>query len=587
VNPKHITPYAEIPAAERALADDLIFARRPDALPRFIEYFETVQRPEAARAGEEETARTAEERIHTQILHRRKDGIEALLDDALTRHDAVWVLNNVLLPAMKDVGDRFGAGELILPFVLQSAEVMKKAVRHLEQFLEKQEGVTKGKVVLATVYGDVHDIGKSLVNTILTNNGYTVLDLGKQVPANVIIDKAVETGADAIGLSALLVSTSKQMPLVVQELHKRGLSIPVLIGGAAINRKFGQRALFVEPGTPYAPGVFYCKDAFEGLETLDQLVDPGRRDALVARIHAEAEAQAGAPPLPPTGGGAGPVVQAERYEPVDIPMPPFWGARTIRTIPLQNVFPCIDRDELFRLSWGAKNTHGEGWDHLRAECTARLERMEREALQSGYLAPRAVYGYFPCNADGDEVVVYDPAPFPPPAPPPAGGRGEALREIARFHFPRQPAQQRLGVSDYFAPRESGKIDVIALQVVTVGHGADAHFAELQARGDYAEAYFVHGLSVQTAEATAEYVHRYVRRELGIERGKRYSWGYGACPDLADHAQVFRLLPAERDLDMSLTPAFQLVPEQSTAAFVVHHPRAAYFNVGVSRAESLG
>src|SRR5262245_55858247 len=225
-----------------------------------------------------------EEALHWQILHRKKEGVEDWIDRSVEKIGAVPTLNEVLLPAMKEVGDKFGAGELILPFVLQSAEVMKKAVKHLEQFLERADGYTKGKVVLATVYGDVHDIGKSLVNTILSNNGYTVFDLGKQVPVNTIIDKALEVGADAIGLSALLVSTSKQMPLCVQELDRRGLKIPVLIGGAAINRRFGRRALFVEAERPYDSGVFYCKDAFEGLETMDRLQDDDARAPFISGI---------------------------------------------------------------------------------------------------------------------------------------------------------------------------------------------------------------------------------------------------------------------------------------------------------------
>src|SRR4029077_18877861 len=291
INPAHVKPYPDIDVEQRELAEDLVFNRRPDALARFIAYFDE-------NATEDETQERADpfegmappERIHQQILHRRKDGIEDQIDLALADHTPVEVLNEILLPAMKDVGDRFGSGELILPFVLQSAEVMKRAVAHVEKFLDKKEGVTKGKVVLATVYGDVHDIGKNLVKTILSNNGYTVFDLGKQVPANVIIDKAVEVKADAIGLSALLVSTSKQMPLIVQELDKRGLHIPVLIGGAAINRKFGRRILFIdsERQHPYAPGVFYCKDAFEGLESIDQLQNPDQRAGFIARIQAEA-----------------------------------------------------------------------------------------------------------------------------------------------------------------------------------------------------------------------------------------------------------------------------------------------------------
>src|SRR5690349_3814911 len=291
VNPAHITPYAEISPEQRELADDLVFNRRPDALQRFIEASESLagRGNNGARATEDPTAGLSPaERIHWQILHRKKEGIEDQLDLAGVREQPVQILNEVLLPAMKEVGDKFGAGELILPFVLQSAEVMKKAVAHLEKFLEKKEGYTKGKVVLATVYGDVHDIGKSLVNTILSNNGYTVFDLGKQVPVNTIIDRAIEVGADAIGLSALLVSTSKQMPLCVQELDRRNIEIPVMIGGAAINRRFGRRAMFVDGERAYESGVFYCKDAFEGLETMDALQDADRRLALVEKNLADA-----------------------------------------------------------------------------------------------------------------------------------------------------------------------------------------------------------------------------------------------------------------------------------------------------------
>ena len=281
VNPAHITPYAEISDQQRELADDLVFNKSPDALQHFIEFYANSEKTDSTDKTDKTDpleGLTADQRIHWMILHRKKEGIEDQLDAAGVRENPVRVLNEVLLPAMKEVGDKFGAGELILPFVLQSAEVMKKAVKHLEQFLEKAEGYTKGKVVLATVYGDVHDIGKSLVNTILSNNGYTVFDLGKQVPVNTILDKAVEVGADAIGLSALLVSTSKQMPLCVKELDKRGMKIPVMIGGAAINRRFGRRALFVEDERAYDAGVFYCKDAFEGLETMDILQDPERRN---------------------------------------------------------------------------------------------------------------------------------------------------------------------------------------------------------------------------------------------------------------------------------------------------------------------
>ena len=282
VNPAQVKPYAEIDANERELAEDLIFNRRADALQRYIEYYEKVTPTEQAAALNPTEGMTPEQRLHWSILHRHKEGVEADIDTIVNRGDfptkheaAVNTFNTVLLPAMKEVGDKFGAGELILPFVLQSAEVMKKTVSHLENYLEKKEGVTKGTVVIATVYGDVHDIGKNLVKTILANNGYTVIDLGKQVPAETIITKAIEVNATAIGLSALLVSTSKQMPLIVNELHRRKLKFPVLVGGAAINRRFGRRIFFAEDGEAHEPGVFYCKDAFEGLETMDQLIVPG------------------------------------------------------------------------------------------------------------------------------------------------------------------------------------------------------------------------------------------------------------------------------------------------------------------------
>ena len=292
VNPNHITPYSEISDEERELTDDLVFNRREDALEKFIAHFESKGEEAEEEAGDPTEGMEPEEALHWHILRRKKDGVEDWIDRSVEKIGAVPTLNEVLLPAMKEVGDKFGAGELILPFVLQSAEVMKRAVAQLENYLDRIDGHTKGKVVIATVFGDVHDIGKSLVNTILTNNGYTVIDLGKQVPVDTIIEAAVENEADAIGLSALLVSTSKQMPTCIQELHQRGLEFPVLIGGAAINRDFGRRTLYPqgkESDDVYEPGVFYCKDAFQGLDTMDALIDEEARAALVERIRAEAQ----------------------------------------------------------------------------------------------------------------------------------------------------------------------------------------------------------------------------------------------------------------------------------------------------------
>jgi 5-methyltetrahydrofolate--homocysteine methyltransferase len=576
VNPAHVQPYAEISADERALADDLVFNRRPDALQRVIEYFEDsggAGVPRDAAREDPTAAMNAEERVHWMVVHRKKEGIEVALDAARVREEPVRVLNEVLLPAMKEVGDKFGAGELILPFVLQSAEVMKRAVQHLEQFLERADGYTKGKVVLATVYGDVHDIGKSLVNTILSNNGYTVYDLGKQVPVNTIIEKAVEVGADAIGLSALLVSTSKQMPLCVQELDRRGLAIPVLIGGAAINRRFGRRALFVDGERPYDAGVFYCKDAFEGLDTMEVLQAPDKRPAFIrarlddARSDRFLSANVGKDVASGLAAGERSDVPSDHA----VPAVPFFGTRTLADIPLDEVFALLDLDELYRLQWGGRGSGPEFDAMAQNEFAPTLARLQESARRDGWLRPSAAYGLFPAQSLGNELLVYDPDSFA------ADG---ATREIARFHFPRQEGRDRLCIADYFRSTTSSDVDVVAFQIVTVGGAASERFQELQSASEYTEAFYVHGLAAETAEAVAEWMHRKLRHDLGIPpgRGKRYSWGYGACPDLEDHAQLFALLPAARELGLEFTSAFQLIPEQSTAAIIVHHPAAKYYAV---------
>jgi 5-methyltetrahydrofolate--homocysteine methyltransferase len=555
----------------------LVFNRRPDALQRLIEQYESADSGPRAAQGEkkdDDADAPAEVRIHNAILRRRKDGIEAKLDEALQTRDAVGVLNDILLPAMKEVGDKFGAGELILPFVLQSAEVMKKAVAHLEQFLEKKEGASKGKVVLATVFGDVHDIGKNLVNTILSNNGYTVFDLGKQVPMNTILEKAQEVQADAIGLSALLVSTSKQMPVCVQEQDARGLQFPVLVGGAAINRDFSRRISLLDDGQRYFdPGLFYAKDAFEGLQIMEKLTgDPQQREALIQRARTEAFRLRDAQRAPVAAGNGEIHYSAVRGEDAPIPKPPFWGARTVREIDAAQLWSCFDLRSLYRLSWGAANTKGAAFEALvRDDFEPRRHRYEEQAIREGLLEPRFVYGYFPAAGVGNDVIVYDPA--------------DTAKEIARFPFARQAGGEHLSLADYVRPPENGRgVDVVALQVVTVGTHAAQRIEELHRAGEYSESYFLHGFSVQSAEALAEYAHGLIRTELGLEneRGKRYSWGYGACPDLSQHAIAFRLLDAADAIGVTLTEAFQIVPEQSTAAIVLHHPKATYFNAAAMR-----
>ncbi len=576
VNPNHITPYAEISPEERELADDLVWGRRQDALERLIAHFE-----EHGSAGEAEAAGAdptegmePEEALHFHILRRRKEGVDEWIDRSVEKIGAVPTLNGVLLPAMKEVGDKFGAGELILPFVLQSAEVMKRAVARLERYLDRIEGYTKGTVVIATVFGDVHDIGKSLVNTILTNNGYRVIDLGKQVPISSILDGAVENEATAIGLSALLVSTSKQMPACVRELHERGLGFPVLVGGAAINRNFALRALYpdAEGEEMYEPGVFYCKDAFEGLAKMDRLIDPDDRELLVSetreaarrlREQPESDKDDG-PPL--TDASVRSAVATDNR----IPEPPYWGVQEIE-VPLDEVYPHLDTHVLFKLHWGGRGVKGAEWQRLvRGDPEAGEEgfqpRLERMWQEQSYLKPRALLAYFPCNAEGNELIVWDPE-----AP------GE--RELERLVFPRQPRHDRICLSDFFRPRETGVLDVVALQAVTAGPEVTELTGRLEREGAFAEQLFVHGLGVQAAEGMAEWLHARARRELGMEpaQGRRYSWGYPACPDQSEHEKVFRLLGAS-SIGLRLSDGYAVEPEQSTLAIVAHHPQAVYFGM---------
>ena len=576
VNPNHIVPYAEVAEQERELADDLVFNRREDALERFIAHFESKGEEELdpAHAADPTAGMEPEEALHFHILRRRRDGVEEWIDRSVEKIGAVPTLNEVLLPAMKEVGDKFGAGELILPFVLQSAEVMKRAVAQLEKYLDKIEGYTKGTVVLATVFGDVHDIGKSLVNTILTNNGYTVVDLGKQVPIQTILDAAVEHDATAIGLSALLVSTSKQMPACIQELHAKGLTYPVLIGGAAINRAFGYRALFPggkESDEMYGPGVFYCKDAFEGLAVMDQLVDGDARAALVEKLYAGAREfrEKGDAPEEDLNFADDSVRSAARTD-VPIPTPPFWGVREI-PVDLDELYRHLDTHVLFKLHWGGSKVKGEAWQTLlREDFRPRLERMWAE---QDYLHPRALLGFFPCYALGNEIVVLDP--------------GDRETELTRFVCPRQPKGERICLADFFRPAVDGappdELDVIALQAVTVGSQVTELMATLEAEGEYAEQLFVHGLGVQTAEGLAEWLHYEVRRmlEVPLTQGRRYSWGYPAVPDQSEHLKVEELLDLSQ-IGMTITDGYAPEPEQSTLALVAHHPQAIYFGTKQGR-----
>jgi 5-methyltetrahydrofolate--homocysteine methyltransferase len=594
VNPNHITPYGEISDEERKLADDLVFNRGEDALQHFIEHFESKGEEEVQSAADPTEGMEPEEALHFHILRRRKEGVEDWIDRSVEKIGAVPTLNEVLLPAMKEVGDKFGAGELILPFVLQSAEVMKRAVARLEKYLDKIEGYTKGTVVLATVFGDVHDIGKSLVNTILTNNGYTVIDLGKQVPIQTIVDAAQEHEATAIGLSALLVSTSKQMPACIQELHAKGLQYPVLIGGAAINRAFSFRALYPggkESEEPYEPGVFYCKDAFEGLSVMDQLIDEQAHGALLEKLRTSATAfrEKGEAPVEEVNLADDSVRSPARTD-APVPTPPWWGVREV-PVDMEEVYSHLDTHVLFKLHWGGRGVKGEAWRELVEEnFRPRLERMWSE---QDYLHPRTLLGFFPCYAHGNDIVVLDPE--------------DRRTELTRFECPRQPKGDRICLADFFRPavgndgepwvRASAgeadgtssdgtppeELDVIAVQAVTVGAEVTELMAKLEAEGEFAEQLFVHGLGVQTAEGLAEWLHAKAREMLAIPaaQGRRYSWGYPAVPETCEHLKVEQLLNLGQ-IGMSISDGYAPEPEQSTLAMIAHHPQAIYFGTRQGR-----
>ena len=571
VNPNHITPYGEIDEVERELANDLVYNKRDDALQRLIEHFESKgESAEDESQADPTSDMEPEEALHWHILRRKKDGVEVQIDRSVEKIGAVPTLNDVLLPAMKEVGDKFGAGELILPFVLQSAEVMKKAVAQLENYLDRIEGYTKGTVVLATVFGDVHDIGKSLVNTILTNNGYTVVDLGKQVPVSTIVEAAKEHDATAIGLSALLVSTSKQMPLCLQELDREGLEYPVLIGGAAINRAFSYRAAHLnglDDDKLYGPGVFYCKDAFEGLNVMDQLVEGEAREQLVAKLRDEANAFREKGDDTEELDTSDDTVRSAAVTDNPIPEPPFWGVREIE-VPIEEVYPYLDTHVLFKLHWGGRGVKGEEWRKLlEDDFLPRLQRMWKEQT---YLHPRALLGYFPCYSEGNQIVVLDPE--------------DRETELTRFTCPRQPKGDRVCLADFYRPKgHPDGLDVVAVQAVTVGDEVTELMAKLEAEGEFAEQLFTHGIGVQTAEGLAEWLHAKVRSDLGIApgQGRRYSWGYPAVPDQAQHANVDQLLDLSQ-IGMGLSGGFAPTPEQSTLAVVAHHPQAFYFGTKQGR-----
>ncbi|MFJ7116172.1 methionine synthase [Streptomyces albogriseolus] len=575
VHASKILPIARFSEEEVTTALDLIYDRRSegyDPLQKLMQLFEgaTAKSLKAGKA-EELAALPLEERLKRRIIDGEKNGLEADLDEALETRRALDIVNDTLLDGMKVVGELFGSGQMQLPFVLQSAEVMKSAVAHLEPHMEKTDEAGKGTIVLATVRGDVHDIGKNLVDIILSNNGYNVVNLGIKQPVSAILEAADEHKADVIGMSGLLVKSTVIMKENLEELNQRGLAAdyPVILGGAALTRAYVEQDLH----EIYQGEVRYARDAFEGLRLMDALIGikrgvPGatlpelkQRRVRAATVEIEERPQEGS-------------VRSDVAVDNPVPTPPFRGTRVVKGIQLKEYASWLDETALFRGQWGLTKEliETEGRPRLRA----LLDRLRTDNI----LEAGVVHGYFPCVSKGDDLIILD----------------EDGNERTRFTFPRQRHGRRLCLADFFRPEESGETDVVGLQVVTVGSRIGEETARLFEANAYREYLELHGLSVQLAEALAEYWHARVRSELGIHRGDpdgldgmlrteyqgcRYSLGYPACPDLEDRAKIADLLQPER-IGVRLSEEFQLHPEQSTDAIVVHHPEAGYFNTGVRR-----
>jgi len=575
VNAREITPYTEIDEKEKKLVEDLIFNKSQNALAELITHFENITQDSTSKTKkiDVDPSWSAAKRANFRIINRLKDGIEndvvsaiaeKLPDENLitendgilsinagkeiTHQGAIQTLNDDLLPAMKIVGDKFGAGELILPFVLKSAECMKAAVKELEKYLLKEEGTSKGILVLGTVYGDVHDIGKNLVKTIFENNGYTVHDLGKQVPLQKFVEKINEVKPDAVGLSALLVSTSKQMQFFVEHARKTDVSIPILCGGAAINSNYINR--IAKQDGIYESGIFYCGTMFDGLKTMDKIVSDERDDFISAwreklsNWKESSITKIASEDLPHSG-----------VKPVSAPTPPKLGSVTRLTsedFDLNEIWKHLNKKSLFKLSWGIRgNSKTDSID----DPEKLLDEWKQRVLDENLFEPQAVYGYFTCHNRDDKLIV---------------DSTDGQKII--FDFPRSSKSKHLCLTDYF-----GENDIVAFQSVTVGTKAAELITKWDKEDKYTDAYYLHGLAVETAEAMADWVNQKIKTELGLsgKGGLRYSWGYPSCPDTNQHHLVWKLIHGEKS-GMDLTESGQIIPEQSTAAIVVHHPEAEYF-----------
>jgi 5-methyltetrahydrofolate--homocysteine methyltransferase len=583
VNYTKIYPLYKIPHEEVELARKLIYRDKSagDPLQVYMAHFSGMKgKPQASTTAHVETL-SVEDKLKFAIINGEKSvgegtykkSLEQLLEDALTQYTPLDLINTVLLDGMKTVGDLFGARKMQLPSVLDSAGVMKQAVAYLEPKMEKKSGSQKGTIVLATVKGDVHDIGKNLVDIILSNNGYRVINLGIKQLGDTIIKAALDHEADAIGLSGLLVKSTLEMKYVIQDLERQKLEFPVICGGAALTRKYVEDDLRRE----YSNAVFYAGDAFGGLHIMEDLASAdGKKEARLREgktVKEYAKAVAVDEESGPVFAERSPVVG----DAPNIPVPPFWGVRVKKDYDLREIFQYINDTALFKNQWQLKTASQE--DYLRLlETKFRpiKKQLEGEVIASGLFEPQVVWGYFPCQSEGNDVVVYE---------------ASGSHELLRFTFPRQKEGRRLCISDFFAAKSSGRVDVIGLSLVTIGAKASLETQKLFEGGEYTKYLYLHGLGVETAEALAEYHHKLMRAELVIGgedsphvrdlfhqkyRGSRYSFGYPACPNLEDQTKLFALLKPEENVGVRLTTSFLLEPEQSTSAIVVHHPAAKYF-----------
>jgi 5-methyltetrahydrofolate--homocysteine methyltransferase len=581
VHASKILPQTRIPAEQWAAAMDLIYDRRRegfDPLTHFVGLFPDDQSSAdaASRSQGVYDELTIEQKLKRHIIDGEKRHLVEHLEQARQTLPPLEIINNILLDGMKTVGELFGSGQMQLPFVLQSAETMKAAVAHLEPFMEKVQGRSRGRIVLATVKGDVHDIGKNLVDIILSNNGYSVINLGIKQPINEILAAARRESADAIGMSGLLVKSVGVMRENLVELNAQGVDIPVLLGGAALTRDYAEDDL----ASLYKGKLLYCRDAFDGLHVMDAIAEK-RVDALYGAQTQRAENRrrlrdSAVKPRSLDAADIKPIARDNL-----VPNPPFWGRRIVRDIDPREFFPYINTTALFRGQWGFKQgaLSPEAFEKLIAEKAAPVfEQLQTQAIAEGFLEPKVVYGYFPVQSDGDELIVYRP-----------DDRG---RDWLRFAFPRQEGRRRLCISDFFRSVQSGEHDVLAVQLVTVGDRATDLANRLREQDQYQKYLYLHGFAVEAAEALAELWHKRVRQELGLAgedpphireifqqhyRGSRYSFGYPACPNLEDREKIIELL-APHEIGVTLSESYMLVPEQSTDAIVAHHPQAKYFDV---------